>query len=127
MYSQATNGTRPENVDGDWVRLEYTYTLPVQALPEFHIWVWVFGADIIPNAPFSYWVDSVTVTETNSPVDHFNGDFGSADYLWESTRNNSRTHYYQDLTHKRSRVEQIVTDNIPVGSNYSILYAQSPN
>jgi hypothetical protein len=124
MYSQATNGTRPQNVDGDWVRLEQTYTLTNQALPEFHIWVWVFGADVVPNAPFNYWVDSVMVTETDHPVDHFNGDFGSADYLWEATRNNSRTHFYKDLTHKRSRVDQVVRDNVPVGANYSVLYAQ---
>ncbi len=127
MYSQATDGTRPQNVDGDWVRLEQTYTLPTQALPEFHIWVWVYGADVLGSPPpFSYWVDSVMVTETDKPLDHFNGDFGSADYLWESTRNQSRTHFYQDLTHKRSRVEQITADNVPVGSNYSILYAQPP-
>lgn len=124
MYSQATDGTRPEHVDGDWVRLSQKFTLGTQALPEFHIWVWVNGDDVLPNAPFSYWVDSVMVTETDHPVDHFNGDFGSADYLWESTRNNSRTHFYQDLTHKRSRVEQVVVDSVPVGANYSVLYAQ---
>lgn len=126
MYSQASDGTRPQNVDGDWVRLEQTYTLGTQSLPEYHIWVWVAGDDVLPNAPFSYWVDSVMVTETAIPVDHFNGDFGSADYLWESTRNQSRTHFYQDLTHKRSRVEQVVQDNIPVGAEYSVLYAQPP-
>lgn len=127
MYSQATDGTRPENVDGDWVRLECDYTVPSVSLSEFHIWVWVRGPDVIAKAPFQYWVDGITVTEGSGPKDHFNGDFGSADYLWESSRNNSRTHYYNDLTHKRSRVEQVVSNNIPVGSGYSILYAQPPN
>lgn len=127
MYSQATNGTRPQNVSGDWVRLEQTYTLPSNALPEFQIWVWIFGSDVVPNAPFSYWVDSVNVTETDQAISHFNGDFGSADYLWEGTRNNSRTHFYNDLTNKRSRVVQTIQENIPVGSEYNILYAQPPS
>jgi hypothetical protein len=128
MYSQATNGTRPEHVDGDWVRLSQTYTLPSNALPEYHIWVWIYGADVLGSPPpFSYWVDSVMVTETDHVVDHFNGDYGSADYLWEGTRNSSRTHFYQDLTHKRSRVDQIMSDNVPVGSNYTVLYAQPPS
>lgn len=126
LYSQATDGTRPQNVDGEWVRLEQTLTLNSQSLPELHIWVWVFGDDVLGHAPFSYWVDSVMVTETDHPVDHFNGDFGSANYLWEATRNNSRTHYYNDLTNKRSRVEQVVANNVPVGANYTILYAQPP-
>lgn len=126
MYSQATDGSRPDNVDGDWVRLEADFTLPVNALSEFQIWVWVKGTDVLAKAPFSYWVDSITVTEGSGPKTHFNGDFGSADYLWESTRNNSRTHYYNDLTHKRSRVDQVVAGNIPVGGNYSVLYAQPP-
>lgn len=125
MYSQAT--TDPTKVIGDWVRLESSFTLPVNALPEFQIWVWVFGTDILSNAPFSYWVDSVNVTEGPNAIDHFDGDFGSADYLWEAIRNNSRTHFYKDLTHKRARVDQIVQENISLGGNYNVLYAQPPS
>lgn len=126
MYSQAKDGTRPQNVDGDWVRLEMDYTIPEGSLSEFQIWVWVYGQDVIAKAPFSFWVDSVTVTEGAGAKTHFNGDFGSADYLWEATRNNSRTHFYNDLTHKRSRVDQVVAGNVPVGANYLVQYAQPP-
>lgn len=126
-YSFTSNGDQPHNVDGEWVRLEQSLVIPSNALPDFHIWISQAGADVASTAPYSYWVDSVIVTESLDPVEYFDGNFSSGDYLWEGTVNKSRSHYYQDLTHKRARVDAVVQENLPLGAKYEIIYASAPD
>lgn len=125
-YSFTANGDQPHNVDGEWVRLEQSLVIPSGALPDFHIWINQAVADVAATAPYSYWVDSVMVTESFDPVDFFDGNFSSGDYLWEGIVNQSRSHYYQDLTHKRERVDAVVRENLPLGAKYEIIYASDP-
>lgn len=126
-YSYTASGNQPHNVDGEWVRLEDTLTIPENALPDFTIWITQSGGDVPSTAPYSYWVDSVMVIEATGPQDYFDGSFSSADYLWEGTVNLSRSHYYQDLVHKRARVDAVVQENLPPGAKYEIIYASAPD
>lgn len=125
-YSFTASGDQPHNVDGEWVRLEQSIVIPENSLPDFHIWISQVYTDIASTAPYSYWVDSVTVTEGEAPEEYFDGNFSSADYLWEGTVDMSRSHYYQDLGHKRARVDEVVQENLPFGGKYEVLYASAP-
>jgi hypothetical protein len=47
-----------------------------------------------------------------------------ADYLWESTVNLSRSHYYHRRAIRNSRLVTRITDFLPMGITYTLHYAQ---
>ena len=118
--------TNPENIDGTWTRVQFTYTVPPTGLSEYYMYFYVLFPSL-SQAPFSYWVDSIMVEETTAAYEgYFDGGFASPDYKWESggPSNNSRSYYYKDYTNKFLRLNTALNSVMPVGEFYSLLFAQ---
>lgn len=117
--------TNPENIDGDWTRLQVQYTVPPTGLSEYYMYFYVFFPSL-SQAPFNFWVDSLMVEEALDYQGYFDGGYASADYKWESggAANNSRSYYYKDYNNKFLRLNNALASVLPVGEYYQLLFAQ---
>jgi hypothetical protein len=117
--------TNPENIDGNWARFQFTYTIPPEGLQDYIFNIFVQFQDLA-HAPFSYWIDSLLVEETETYNGYFDGGYASADYKWESggTANLARSYYYKDYNNKFLSLNEAITSVLPVGEDYNLLFAQ---
>lgn len=128
----STNNTKilyPENIDGSWTRISYTYTVPPQGLTDYGMYFFVLYSDYITaTKPFSFWVDSILVDETTELDDYFDGSFPSIDYMWETggTPNLCRSYYYEDYANKFVRLNKVLPTVLPVGESYNLKFAIAP-
>jgi hypothetical protein len=81
----------------------------------------------------SVWYDGVLIEEGYVLQDYFDGSFPGTDYLWETdwngvpfTAHETTSHYYRRYETKRYRVDALIKENLPLGANYRIYYAQNP-
>ena len=117
--------TNPENIDGTWTRLQFTYTVPPTGLSEYFMYFYVLFPSLA-SAPFSFWVDSIMVEEADNYQGYFDGGYASADYKWEvnGTANHSRSYFYRDYNNKFLRLNTAINSVLPVGEYYQLLFAQ---
>lgn len=128
LDSVSTNSmkiTNPENVDGNWTRIQTTYTVPPNGLTEYYMYFYAKFPDLV-HAPFSYWIDSLMVEEATNYLGYFDGGFASADYKWESggTANNTRSYYYKDYNNKFLRLNRALASVTPIGESFNLKFAQ---
>jgi phage tail-like protein len=110
--------------DAAWQRLSVQATAPAtaafaQVVPkvyaagagEVH---WLDGALFEPGAGGAYFDGSTVMSGT--PI---------ADYLWEGSANNSRSHYYHRRAVKNSRLVTRLPDFLPSGMTFTALYAEA--
>jgi hypothetical protein len=89
---------------------------------------------IVANGPFTtrsfmrFQADQLLVEEDSRLLDYFDGNFPSADYMWEAGGQvgNSRSHYYRGRSRNQYRLERALQEHIPLGGAYRILYATAP-
>ena len=76
------------------------------------------------------YMDAVMVEQGLLFKGYFDGDSyastNQADFLWEGTPGNSRSHQYQLYGRKNYRLRQLLPNYTPSGSTFTLLYAQ-PN
>jgi hypothetical protein len=125
VSTNATKITNPERIDGNWTRIQTTYTVPPTGLSEYYMFFYVKFPDLA-HAPFSFWIDSLMVEEAVDYQGYFDGGFASADYKWEAggSANTSRSYYYKDYNNKFLRLNSALPTVLPVGEYYSLLFAQ---
>lgn len=128
FIAESTNDqkiTNPEQQDGLWMRVQKTFTVPETAMPDYGMYFYVQFPDLA-NAPFSFWIDSILLEETNTYNGYFDGGFASADYKWEfgGTANLARSYYYKDYNNKFVRLNDAIPSVLPVGESYNLLFAQ---
>lgn len=117
--------TSPDNIEGSWTRLQYTYTLPPNSTEDFAFYVYVKYAEIT-STPFSFWIDDILVEESTTYDGYFDGGFASTDYQWESggTANIARSYYYKDYGNKRNHLQTALNNVMPIGETFNLLFAQ---
>jgi len=125
ISTNTTKITDPENIDGNWTRIQTTYTVPPNGLTEYYMYFYVKFPDLA-HAPFSFWVDSLMVEEATNYQGYFDGGFASADYKWESggTANLSRSYFYKDYNNKFLRLNRALSLVTPIGESYNLKFAQ---
>lgn len=101
----------------------------VGALVQLDGLVWRALVDNGPHAnvgPLSFRYDHLLVEEADSVGPYFDGNEPSADYLWEGTPGDSRTHYYRGKRVGQYRLDQLIQRQIGVGASYRLVYASAP-
>ncbi|WP_143662684.1 hypothetical protein [Streptomyces sp. CB03238] len=115
---------RPELVQGEWVRVYYTWTPPATSTRQF------YGGVLVPKATYtassnglSFWLDDVLLEETDELRDYFDGADISADYLWQGTSNMSKSLYFPGRARHAQRLTEIVRDNVPWGTTFDLVFS----
>lgn len=104
-----------------------TYSIGDQVVHEGVLW-----QALVPNGPYvsagpmTFRYDHLLVEEADRVAPYFDGNEPSADYLWEGTPGDSRSHYYRGKRVSQYRLEQLVQRQIGVGAAYRIVYASTP-
>jgi len=126
ISSNNTRSNFPDRVDGNWVRLQSTFTVGPQMGEDYHFLLYVKYPDYVNAGTFSFNVDSILVEESPTYNGYFDGGFASADYKWESggTANACRSYYYKDYNNKFLRLNKSLSSVLPIGESYKLLFAQ---
>lgn len=110
---------------GGWVRVYTTFEINAGDTGEVSFGAFIQDADQVSGQNSQWWMTQVLVEEGTLPGDWFDGSLAGDDYVWEGTPYWSRSHYYQGKREKSYRLTQLVTDNLPLGATFQILYAPS--
>lgn len=102
-----------------WVRVQATGVAPVGTMK-------VVAGFYRVDASAPFFLDGVLIEKTDAAREYFDGDSYSADFIWEGTVGLSRSHYYEGFRDKRYRMEEIVSQHIPLGTSFDLLFAQAP-
>ncbi|MEV5265202.1 hypothetical protein AB0K70_07810, partial [Streptomyces werraensis] len=87
---------------------------------------------LVPNGPYAntgpltFLYDQALVEEADKVAPYFDGNEPSADYLWEGTPGDSRSHYYRGKRVSQYRLDQLIQRQIGVGASYRLVYASAP-
>lgn len=121
----STRAMYPDRVEGNWTRLQTTYTLPATSTEDFSFYVYVKWPEIT-STPFSFWIDDILVEESTTYDGYFDGGFSSTDYQWESggTANLCRSYYYKDYGNKVNHLQTALNNVMPIGETFNLLFAQ---
>ncbi|WP_369042220.1 hypothetical protein [Streptomyces sp. Midd1] len=76
--------------------------------------------------PLTFRYDHLLVEEADKVAPYFDGNEPSADYLWEGTAGDSRSHYYRGKRVSQYRLDQLIQRQIGVGASYRLVYASAP-
>lgn len=126
MNGVSINNTKmvsPDNIEGNWTRMQVTYTVPPTGLEDYSFYFYTKFVDIT-HAPYSFWVDSLLVEETTTYNGYFDGGFATADYRYEFANNTnmSRSYYYKDFTNKVNNLNKLMKSVLPVGESYNLKF-----
>lgn len=125
--TDTTRNTEPSSISGSWIRLHGSFTIPGNGLSDYRLTFETQYADVLTNAPFDYWIDSILVEKGSLVNPYFDGSFGSADYMYEKQGGpDNRSYYYKDYSNKINRINQIIPQYTPLGRTVSLLVAQTP-
>ncbi|MFD9815119.1 hypothetical protein [Streptomyces sp. NPDC059080] len=81
----------------------------------------------LPNVgPLRFLVDNFLLEEADRVAPYFDGNSPSADYMWEGSPGDSRSHYYRGKRVNQYRLDQIIQRQLGVGASYRIVYASAP-
>jgi hypothetical protein len=112
---------RPDLVDGNWVRVYYTWTPPATSTRQF------YGGVMAPKATYqasatgvSFWMDDVLVEEGSELREFFDGSDPSADYLWQGSNDTSKSLYFPGRARHAQRLTEILQDNVPWGTTFNL-------
>jgi len=124
ISANTTKASNPENIDGNWVRVQTTYTVPPTGLQDYNFYFFTKFTDI-SHAPYSFWIDSILVEETDMYSGYFDGGFASPDYHWEfgGTPNMCRSYYYKKYADKLFNLNNSIKSVLPVGEYYKLEFA----
>ncbi|MGD6750327.1 hypothetical protein [Streptomyces sp. BH105] len=112
---------RPDLVEGDWVRVYYTWTPPVTSTRQIYAGVMVPKEKYLASSNgLSFWVDDVLVEETSELRDYFDGSDPSADYLWQGDADSSKSLSFPGRTRNAKRIAEILQDNVPWGTTFNL-------
>ena len=76
--------------------------------------------------PLAFRLDQLLVEQADKVAPYFDGNQPSADYLWEGTPGDSRSHYYRGKRVTQYRLDQLIQRQIGVGASYRLVYASAP-
>ncbi|MEU1552130.1 hypothetical protein ABZ517_05335 [Streptomyces scabiei] len=76
--------------------------------------------------PLTFRYDHLLVEQADKLGSYFDGNEPSADYVWEGTSGDSRSHYYRGKRVGQYRLEQLIQRQIGVGASYRLVYASAP-
>lgn len=76
--------------------------------------------------PLTFRYDHLLVEQADKLAPYFDGNEPSADYMWESTPGDSRSHYYRGKRVSQYRLDQLIQRQIGVGASYRLVYASAP-
>ncbi|MFV0135481.1 hypothetical protein ACLGIH_20055 [Streptomyces sp. HMX87] len=76
--------------------------------------------------PLTFRYDHLLVEEADRLAPYFDGNEPSADYMWEGTPGDSRSHYYRGKRVSQYRLDQLIRRQIGVGASYRLVYASAP-
>jgi hypothetical protein len=115
---------RPDLVDGDWVRVYYTWTPPATSTRQIYAGVLAPKATYLASSNgIAFWMDDVLVEEGSELGDYFDGSDPSADYLWQSAADSSRSLYFPGRARHAQRLTEILRDNVPWGTTFNLLFS----
>jgi hypothetical protein len=123
--STLTALANPANVNNGFIRLSVTYPVPltssgnVSVIAQIPSSEWVSGVGTV-----SFWVDDELTEEGTVLGDYFDASLPSPDYLWEGAAYASPSHYYRDYRALNYRLNGLVSQAVPAGVPYQLLYAQ---
>jgi hypothetical protein len=121
---------RKDSSGRQWVRLQFPFTLSpynenssFQPVPDFEVnSVWdgvtspLPAGDVFEAIAFQCERGSVA-------TEYFDGSFGP-DYMWETTADISRSHYYEAFLTGSNRIDDVIAEYIPFGVPFEVQYAQ---
>ncbi|MFE2539062.1 hypothetical protein [Actinacidiphila glaucinigra] len=87
---------------------------------------------VVRNGPYSnvgpltFRFDHLLVEAADKLAPFFDGNEPSADYMWEGTIGDSRSHYYRGKRVSQYRLDQLIQRQIGVGASYRLVYASAP-
>jgi len=112
-------------IEGGWYRLWVTFTVPLSASGDVGVWIYVAQADWDAHAAnVTWWVDDAMIERSPLLNPYFDAAEPSPDYLWEAAAYRSRSHYYRDFRALQYRLNGLVSQAVPLGVPYQIMYAQ---
>ncbi|MFC9505392.1 hypothetical protein [Streptomyces sp. NPDC057002] len=76
--------------------------------------------------PLGFRYDHLLVEQADRLAPYFDGNEPSADYMWEGTPGDSRSHYYRGKRVSQYRLDQLIQRQIGVGASYKLVYASAP-
>lgn len=76
--------------------------------------------------PLTFRYDHLLVEQADKLAPYFDGNEPSADYVWEGTPGDSRSHYYRGKRVSQYRLDQLIQRQIGVGASYRLVYASAP-
>ncbi|MGW3860286.1 hypothetical protein ACWEDZ_02210 [Streptomyces sp. NPDC005047] len=76
--------------------------------------------------PLTFRLDHFLLEQADKVAPYFDGNEPSADYMWEGTPGDSRSHYYRGKRVNQYRLDQLVQRQIGVGASYKLVYASAP-
>jgi hypothetical protein len=124
-YVLANHGTDINYVDSGWVRLWVSAFLPDTGSGITQVQTYSKSQEQLAGIDTIFWVDDTLVEVGQALLPYFDGNSPGSDYLWESGGSTGgRSHFYRDLQVNKYRLSEIVQQNVPIGSNFQILYAQ---
>jgi hypothetical protein len=111
-------------VIGSWSQVSVTAVAPAGAA-----WAALVLTVLSADAAAVQYYDGVLFEASPVVQPYFDGSTpmdgtSVADYLWESTVNLSRSHYYHRRAVRNSRLVTRITDFLPMGITYTLHYAQ---
>lgn len=121
-----TMDTTETEPDGDgYYRLWVTATIPPSLNGSMMMSFGVAGSAWSAHAAdVTWWVDDAMAEESPLLGTYFDASLPSPDYVWEGTAFRSRSHYYQNFRFLRYRLNDLLSDALPVGVSYQLLFAQ---
>jgi hypothetical protein len=99
------------------------------AIVQYDGTVWQSRVKNGPHAnigPLTFRYDQHLVEQADKLAPFFDGNEPSADYLWEGTPGDSRSHYYRGKRVSQYRLDQLIQRQIGVGASYRLVYASAP-
>lgn len=111
-----------------WVRLQVPFTLaPTGSTPDFPVPYFevnsVEGAVVPVPAGNVFEAIAFQVERGAVATEYFDGSFGP-DYMWETTADISRSHYYEGFLTGSNRIDDVIAEYIPFGVPFEVQYAQ---
>lgn len=112
----------PELVDGEWVRMFLTITLPEGTSGDTGFSWFVEHDSQTPNVDSVWWIADVLVEEGIYPSPYIFDGSTSSDTLWTGTTGWSRSHLYEGRRERSYLIDDIMRKNLPVDLTYEVAF-----
>jgi hypothetical protein len=119
----------PELVDENgWIRLWATFMTSPSDNGLVALGLSLNSADVLAAGQgATFWVDNALSEQGAQLLDYFDGSSTGFDYLWAGTASRSSSHYYRGFRSNYYRLNDIVKNSVPHGTQFQILVAQPPS